>query len=93
MIATGLRSAEPGATWDSQTYCAHPTEVKPLMESEGFESLDLIACEGIASHNEEQINELSGQLWETWVELNYGLGRDPSVHGAAEHLLYVGRRK
>ncbi len=93
VIDTGLRSPEPGTTWDSQTYCAHPIEVKPLMESEAFESLDLIAGEGIASHNEEQINQLSGELWETWVDLNYRLGRDPSVQGAAEHLLYVGRKR
>ncbi len=93
VIETGLYTAKAGTSWDSHTFCAHPTEVKPLMESEGFESLDLIACEGIANKSEEQINQLSGELWETWADLNYELGRDPSVHGAAEHLLYVGRKK
>jgi hypothetical protein len=41
---------------------------------------------------EEKINELTGEAFEAWVELNYKLGRDPTVHGAAEHLLYVGRK-
>jgi hypothetical protein len=26
------------------------------------------------------------------VELNYLLGKDPTIHGAADHLLYVGRK-
>lgn len=41
---------------------------------------------------EEKINELTGETFDAWVELNYKLGKDPSVHGAAEHILYVGRK-
>jgi hypothetical protein len=26
------------------------------------------------------------------VDLNYRLGHEPSLHGAADHLLYVGRK-
>ncbi len=36
---------------------------------------------------------LHGEAWEAWVTLNYQLGKDPSVHGGAEHLLYVGRKR
>jgi len=63
------------------------------MAEAGFDALDLIACEGVVSMIEEQVNALTGQAWDVWVELNYRLGKDPSVHGAAEHLLYVGRRR
>lgn len=28
--------------------------------------------------------------WERWVELNERLGREPTLYGAADHLLYVG---
>lgn len=65
----------------------------PLMESEGFETLDLIACEGVISMIEEKINELTGEAFDAWVELNYQLSKDPSLHGCAEHLLYVGRKE
>lgn len=80
---------DPGFT---SAYFAHPNEIKPLIESEGFETLDLIACEGVISMIEEKINKLTGEAFDAWVELNYKLGKDPSVHGAAEHLLYVGRK-
>ena len=35
---------------------------------------------------------LEGELWEAWVDLNYQMGKDPSTHGCAEHLLYIGEK-
>jgi hypothetical protein len=41
---------------------------------------------------DEKVNLLQGEAWEAWVDLNYRCASDPTIHGAAEHLLYVGRR-
>jgi ubiquinone/menaquinone biosynthesis C-methylase UbiE len=88
--ATGIPSkARVGFT---SSYFAHPTEIRPLMKRNGFEDLDLIGCEGAISMIEEKINELKGDEFDSWVDLNYRLGKDPSLHGAAEHLLYIGRK-
>lgn len=73
-------------------YMAHPREVQPFMEAQGLTMLDLIGCEGAVSMIDGLLNPLTGEVWERWVELNYQLGKDPSLHGAAEHLLYVGRK-
>ena len=86
-----LKACEKDSFTDA--YFAHPSEIKPFMEKNGFETIDLIACEGVISMIEEKVNELTGKLWEAWVKLNYKLGRDPTVYGAAEHLLYVGRKR
>jgi hypothetical protein len=40
----------------------------------------------------DRVNELSGQEWEYFVGVNYELSTDPSTHGTAEHLLYVGTK-
>ena len=40
----------------------------------------------------EKVNELTGDAWETWIDLNYAQAKDPSNHGGAEHLLYVGEK-
>src|SRR6059036_788766 len=85
----GPKGADRGFT---DAYFASPGEVKPLMEQEGFETLDLIGCEGIVSLIEEKVNALTGREFDEWVELNRQLGRDPSVQGACEHLLYVGKK-
>lgn len=72
---------------------AHPDEIRPLMESAGFETLNLVGCEGVAAGHEEAINQVDGDLWQQWVNLNYLLGQEPTLHGAADHLLYVGRKQ
>ena len=89
LIETGVNipPAEGGFT---DSYFAQPSEVRPLMEEGGFRTLDLIGCEGVVSMIDEKIMPLEGELWEAWVDINYRLGRDPSIHGAVEHLLYVG---
>jgi hypothetical protein len=88
----GVLKAREGDSF-TDAYFTDPSEVKPFMEKNGFETIDLIACEGVISMIEEKVNELTGELWEAWVKLNYKLGKDPTVHGAAEHLLYVGRKR
>jgi len=93
MLATGLLKAEVEGRGFTDAYLAHPSEVKPFMEAGGFETLDVIACEGIVGTCEDKINVLTGEQWEGWVELNYRLGKDPTVWGAAYHLLYVGRKR
>lgn len=80
------------AGYFTEAYFAHPSEIVPLMESCGFEILDLVGCEGVVARIEERVNELNGELWQAWVELNYQVGKDPSLHGASEHLLFVGRK-
>ena len=62
------------------------------METAGFETMNLIGCEGVVAGHEEDINKVEGELWDTWVALNYRLGQEPSLHGAADHLLYIGKK-
>ncbi len=91
IITTGQYQLAPGGGFTS-AYFAHPTEVIPLMTSGNFATLDLIGCEGITSMIEDQLNEAADEVWETWVDLNYRLSKDPCTHGGAEHLLYIGQR-
>jgi len=93
IITTG--SVEPPLKEESfvnYAWFAHPSEVLPLMEKAGFKTVDVIACEGIVSMIDEQVNELTGKVWEMWVDTNYRLGKDSTIYGAAEHLLYIGEK-
>jgi S-adenosylmethionine-dependent methyltransferase len=90
LLATGVGRDHKGGSF-IDAYFSHPSEIEPLMEQAGFETLDLIACEGIISMIDEQINELTDEAWEIWMDINYRLSKDASVHGTADHLLYVGR--
>jgi ubiquinone/menaquinone biosynthesis C-methylase UbiE len=75
-----------------QVYFAHPEEVRPFMEACNLRTLLLVGLEGVASGQEEAINQLEGEDWQAWVDLNYHLGQEPSLFGASEHLLYVGEK-
>ena len=70
-------------------YMAHPTEVVPLCWQSGLEVVETLGVEGVVSQIEEQVNALTGEAWERWVDLNERLAPDPSIHGCTEHLLAV----
>ena len=91
IVASGVNLARPGGGF-TNAHFMHAADLRPLMEQAGFETLDLIACEGVVSLIEERVNALDGDLGQVWVDLNYRLGKDPAVHAGAEHVLYVGRK-
>ncbi len=40
----------------------------------------------------DRVNELTGEDWKYFVDVNYRISTDASTHGTAEHLLYVGTK-
>jgi ubiquinone/menaquinone biosynthesis C-methylase UbiE len=71
-------------------------DIKPFMESHGFETLNLIGSENIGA-------TLTPEQWEYWrnrgdkeynklIDLLKEIATDPYVLGISSHLLYIGRR-
>jgi S-adenosylmethionine-dependent methyltransferase len=89
MLETGLHEKP---TKFARAYFTHPDEIIPMMESCGLKTLRMVGCEGIVAGHEEMVNELQGEAWDAWVELNYRLGMEPTLYGASDHLLYVGEK-
>jgi len=73
-------------------YFAHPEEIQPLMEDCGFATISVLGVEGIVAGHEDEVNKLQGTDWEKWVNLNYKLGLEPSLFGASDHVLYIGKK-
>lgn len=73
-------------------YFAHPDEIDSLMAECNIQKVALMGCEGMVAGHENLVNEFEGEDWEKWVELNYRLGQDPSLYGASDHVLYVGKK-
>jgi S-adenosylmethionine-dependent methyltransferase len=90
-LIIGAGQLPPGAATESGfvAYFAHPREVVPLCRGQGFEVRTVLGVEGLVSMIEEQVNALDGPAWEAWVDLNWRLAPDPSLHGGVEHLLVV----
>lgn len=88
MLETGINRADDGGFTDA--WFAHSDEVRPLMEGAGLRTLALLAVEGVTAGHEQSITTLDEADFNFWADLNYRLSRDPSLLGAADHLLYVG---
>jgi S-adenosylmethionine-dependent methyltransferase len=88
-LANGINYHGGGFT---DAYFARPEEVIPLVEKAGFKTIKMIGCEGILSGHEEYVYSLSGLDREFWLDLNYRMAQEPSLYGASDHLLYIGRK-
>lgn len=73
-------------------YFSEVSEVLPLHESEGFETIALAGVEPAISSDDEAFNRLTGEQRTLWLDLLFEMSADPSVLGASRHLLYIGRR-
>jgi S-adenosylmethionine-dependent methyltransferase len=89
LLATGIHDNGVGFT---DAYFAHPDEVIPLCASAGFTTLRLMGCEGILAGHEQYVNSLAGADHDFWLEINYRMALEPSLLGASDHLLYIGRK-
>jgi hypothetical protein len=76
-----------------RVYFAQPSEIAPLHEDLGFESLVLVAVEPVIAAEDESYNKLEGQERQLWLDLLYEVSTEASIIGASRHLLYIGRKK
>lgn len=74
-------------------YFAKISEIAPLHESIGFETLTLAGVEPGISADDESYNKLEGTQRRLWLDLLHQISTEPSILGASRHLLYVGRKK
>jgi len=74
-------------------YFAQVSEIAPLHEALGLETLTLAGVEPAISADDESYNRLEGQQRQLWLDLLYEMSTESSTIGASRHLLYVGRKK
>lgn len=92
VLDTGvLRAAEGGGPLPD-SYCEFPSEIAPFMEANGFETIGLFAAEGLLGVLGEHVNRLIGRSFDAWTAINTRFCGDPALLGAAEHILYLGRK-
>jgi len=90
-LATGAAPAVPGAAWTDAAYL-RPEELRRLFERNGFRTHAVAASEGFAAFMEDAVNRLTDDQWECWQQLIVEMCTDPALLGAAEHILYVGKK-
>jgi S-adenosylmethionine-dependent methyltransferase len=76
-------------------YGADPREIAPFLERHGFDTVELLASEGIAWGIQDALGEMSAddpEAYQAMLDLVIHTADDPSILGASDHLLYVGRK-
>jgi len=74
-------------------YFAQISEIAPLHEAIGFETLQVVGVEPAISADDESYNNLQGTKRQLWLDLLYEMSAEQSILGASRHLLYIGRKK
>lgn len=74
-------------------YFAHASEISPLHEGVGFETLVVAGVEPAISADDESYNKLEGRQRQLWLDLLYEISAHETTIGASRHLLYVGRKR
>lgn len=85
-----LPQGEAGLTFVA--YFARPQDVRPLLHETGYEVQAVFGVEGVVSMIEGAVSQLQGEAWERWVDLNYEVADDTTLHGCVEHLLAIAVR-
>ena len=73
-------------------YFAQVSEIAPLHEAIGFDTLTITGVEPVISADDESYNLLQGKQRQLWLDLLYKISPEPSILGASRHLLYIGKK-
>jgi hypothetical protein len=71
---------------------ALPSEIAPFFERHGFDTLGVLASEGLGIGLEETLAQLSVEdplIYERLMDLIVEHASDSSLHGLTAHLLYI----
>jgi S-adenosylmethionine-dependent methyltransferase len=74
-------------------YFAQASEIAPLHEAMGFETLVVAGVEPAISADDESYNKLLGKQRQLWLDLLYEMSTEKSIIGASRHLFYIGKKK
>jgi SAM-dependent methyltransferase len=73
-------------------YAALVSEIAPLHEAIGFETLTMAGVEPAIAADDESYNRLQGKQRQRWLDLFYEMSTEKSILGASRHLLYIGKK-
>jgi SAM-dependent methyltransferase len=73
-------------------YFARVSEIRPLHEALGIQTIVLAGVEPAISADDESYNKLQAPQRDLWLDLLEEVSADEATVGASRHLLYVGRK-
>lgn len=75
-----------------RAYFVTVTELAPLHEALGFETIKVLGVKPCIAADDKSYNKLEGVRRKLFLDLFYEISDEPSIVGASRHLLYIGRK-
>ncbi len=71
-----------------------PEELSATFAGRHFKQLALVSLEGYGSYETEDLKRLhrNKRRWNAWLRLHVAVSAEPSIVGASEHMLLIGRK-
>lgn len=73
-------------------YFARVSEIRPLHEAFGIQTVVLAGVEPAISADDESYNTLPAPQRDLWLDLLFAVSAEETTVGASRHLLYIGRK-
>jgi SAM-dependent methyltransferase len=73
-------------------YFSRSSEIVPLHEDVGFETMLLAGVEPAIAADDESYNKLQGARRQAWLDLLFEVSTEETIIGASRHLLYIGKK-
>jgi S-adenosylmethionine-dependent methyltransferase len=91
-LIEGGRRPDDAARGGFRGYFAQVSEIRPLHEALGIQTVVLAGVEPAISADDESYNRLEAAQRDLWLDLLFEVSSDPTTVGASRHLLYIGRK-
>lgn len=93
LLASGAITADdPDCFW-TDTYFAAPAEMNDLFITMGLETVDHFAADGLTPFLRGKVDAMDEAAFAVWTDYHYRVCREPSLLGASNHNMIIGRRR
>lgn len=92
-ILSEHRNRNPANVHFTHAWYPPPASIPETMESYGIQTLRIASVESLGWAMEKQLPDLSADARRDWMDYLWEISADPSIIGAAQHVLFCGRKR
>ncbi len=93
LIETGVLKHNDEKCFWTDTYYSSKEEMESIYGEHGLEIIDHFAQDGIAPLLSYKVDHWNESQFKIWCDYHYSICREPSVLGASNHVVIIGRKR
>lgn len=92
LIETGVLQHDDEKCFWTDTYYSSKEEMESIYQRKGLEIVDHFAQDGLSPLLSQKIDQWNENQFKIWCDYHYSVCREPSVLGASNHVVIIGRK-